>query len=97
MAAEAFQGACSKCHGENGKGGYGPPLQNRTFDAGDIDDLLRNGRGKMPAVGSTWTHAEIAAMIRYLQKTKGGAHAWPLGSRHRRPRSTGAGDASPPG
>ena len=73
VAAEAFQGVCSKCHGENGKGGYGPPLQNRTFDAGDIDDLLRNGRGKMPAVGNTWTDEEIAAMIRYLQKTKGGA------------------------
>jgi cytochrome c oxidase subunit II len=73
VAAEAFEGACSVCHGENGAGGYGPPLQNRTFDAADIRDLLRNGRGRMPAVGNTWSPSQIAGMIRYLQRTKGGA------------------------
>jgi cytochrome c oxidase subunit 2 len=73
VAAEAFVGVCSKCHGMNGKGDYGPPLQNRAFDPADITDLLRNGRNKMPAVGSTWTNAQIAAMIHYLRRTKGGA------------------------
>jgi cytochrome c oxidase subunit II len=73
VAAEAFQGVCSKCHGDNGSGGYGPPLQNRTFDANDVADILRHGRNAMPPVGNTWTDREIAAMIRYLKKTKGGA------------------------
>jgi cytochrome c oxidase subunit 2 len=76
-AAEAFVAVCSKCHGPNGIGAYGPPLQNRAFDPADITKLLRNGRtgniGTMPAVGSNWTAAEITAMIRYLQQTKGGA------------------------
>jgi len=73
VAAEAFVGVCAKCHGDNGQGDYGPPLQNRTFDAADIASLLLHGRNRMPAVGSNWTPAQIAAMIRYLQTTKGGA------------------------
>jgi hypothetical protein len=28
----------------------------------------------MPAVGDTWTHAQIQSVITYLQKTKGGAN-----------------------
>jgi cytochrome c oxidase subunit 2 len=77
VAAEAFVGVCSKCHGMNGVGDYGPPLQNRDFALGDITDLLRHGRtgniGTMPAVGSTWTKAQIAALVHYLRQTKGGA------------------------
>jgi cytochrome c oxidase subunit 2 len=77
VAAEAFVAVCSKCHGPNGVGDYGPPLQNRAFDPADITKLLRHGRtgnvGTMPAVGSNWTGAEIAAMIHYLRQTKGGA------------------------
>lgn len=73
VAAEAFVGVCSKCHGMNGQGDYGPPLQNRDFDTADITNLLRNGRNRMPAVGATWTKAQIAAMIHYLRQTKGGA------------------------
>jgi cytochrome c oxidase subunit II len=77
VAAEAYTGVCSKCHGFQGKGGYGPSLQGRTFETGDITRLLREGRttsqGRMPAVGSDWSRAQITAMIAYLQKTKGGA------------------------
>ena len=77
VAREAFVGVCSKCHGMNGVGDYGPPLQNRTFKQQDITDLLRNGRctnrGCMPAVGSTWDQPMIDSMIKYLQQTKGGA------------------------
>jgi len=75
VAEETFVGVCSKCHGPNGEGGYGPPLQNRTFAKADITDLLRNGRGKMPAVGSDWSQAQIDGVIRYLQRTKGGAQS----------------------
>jgi cytochrome c oxidase subunit II len=77
VAAESFVGVCSKCHGFQGKGAYGPPLQGRTFETTDITKLLRQGRttslGQMPAVGSDWSQAQITAMIAYLQKTKGGA------------------------
>jgi len=77
VAAEAFVGVCSKCHGMNGAGDYGPALQNRDFETKDITDLLRHGRatnrGEMPAVGSNWDAAQITAMIHYLRQTKGGA------------------------
>ena len=75
VAAEAYVGVCSKCHGMQGQGAYGPPLQGRAFETDDITKLLRQGRegnqGRMPAVGSDWTDAQITAMIAYLQKTKG--------------------------
>jgi cytochrome c oxidase subunit 2 len=77
VAAEAFVGVCSKCHGPNGAGDYGPTLQNRAFATQDITDLLRHGRttnrGTMPAVGSNWDAAMITGMIHYLRQTKGGA------------------------
>jgi cytochrome c oxidase subunit II len=75
VAAEAFVGVCSKCHGMNGKGAYGPALTGRTFEPGDITKLFRQGRttalGTMPAVGSNWSQAQAGAMIHYLQQTKG--------------------------
>jgi cytochrome c oxidase subunit 2 len=77
VAKETFTGVCSKCHGMNGTGAYGPSLQNRTFATTDITKLLRNGRttglGTMPAVGSDWDQPQISGIIRYLQQTKGGA------------------------
>jgi cytochrome c oxidase subunit 2 len=73
VAKEAFVGVCSKCHGFQGKGGYGPPLQNRDFVLSDITTVLRHGRGRMPAVGSDWSAAQIAAIVHYLRQTKGGA------------------------
>jgi cytochrome c oxidase subunit 2 len=75
VAAESYVGVCSKCHGFQGKGAYGPTLQGRVFETGDITKLLRQGRttslGRMPAVGSDWSQAQITAMIAYLKKTKG--------------------------
>ena len=76
VAAEAYVGVCAKCHGMNGQGAYGPALQGRTFDPADITRLLREGRvgnqGRMPAVGSDWSDAQINAVIAYLQKIHGG-------------------------
>ena len=77
VAAEAFVGVCSKCHGMNGAGAYGPPLRGRAFETADITKLFRQGRttalGHMPAVGSNWSTAQITAMIHYLRQTKGGS------------------------
>jgi cytochrome c oxidase subunit 2 len=76
VAEEAYLGVCSKCHGMEGQGSYGPPLQGRTFAISDITRLFRLGRttslGHMPAVGSDWTTVQIAAMVRYLQAIHGG-------------------------
>ena len=75
VAAETYTGVCSKCHGMNGTGDYGPALQGRAFETADITKLLRTGRttglGTMPAVGSNWDQAQITGVIRYLKQTKG--------------------------
>ena len=75
VAAETYVGVCSKCHGMNGKGAYGPALQGRSFEPSDITKLFQQGRttalGHMPAVGVNWTKTQIGSMIRYLQQTKG--------------------------
>ena len=75
VGEETFVGVCAKCHGDKGQGDIGPPLQNRRFETQDMTDLLRNGRGKMPAVGSGWTQAQINAVVTYLRRTRGGAQS----------------------
>ena len=75
VATETYNGVCAKCHGPQGQGAYGPPLQGRAFETADITRLLRQGRttslGHMPAVGSDWSDAQITAIIAYLRKTQG--------------------------
>ena len=52
-----FEGVCATCHGMQGQGGYGPPLANNPLitQPAAVDEIIRNGRGKMPPVGDSWT------------------------------------------
>ena len=64
-----FQGVCATCHGMQGEGGYGPAL------AGDplltqktaLVNIVRNGGVKMPAVGDSWTTAQMTALLAYAK------------------------------
>jgi cytochrome c oxidase subunit II len=72
-----FSGVCATCHGMQGQGGYGPALATNpllTQTAG-IESIIRNGRGKMPAVASTWTDAQVKALTQYVKSHvyKGGS------------------------
>jgi mono/diheme cytochrome c family protein len=54
----------------SGQGGYGPNLSNNpllTQTAGLLS-IVQNGRGKMPAVGNTWTQAQLRALADYVKK-----------------------------
>ena len=65
-----FQGVCATCHGMQGQGGYGPALDVNpivTQPAG-LAPIVRNGRGKMPPVGATWTKNQMDALLAYLKK-----------------------------
>jgi mono/diheme cytochrome c family protein len=66
-----FEGACAPCHGLNGQGLIGPPLQgNATLaDPQRLRLLLENGKRKMPAVGEDWSQHEIQALQAYLKET----------------------------
>jgi len=64
-----FQGACAVCHGMQGQGGYGPALANDPLltQAASVANIVRNGGVKMPAVGNSWTNAQMTALIQYAK------------------------------
>jgi cytochrome c oxidase subunit 2 len=64
-----FQGSCAVCHGMQGQGGYGPALANDPLliQAASLANIVRNGGVKMPAVGDSWTNAQMTALIQYAK------------------------------
>ncbi|MGL6278706.1 MAG: c-type cytochrome, partial [Gaiella sp.] len=73
LGEEVWEGVCAKCHGLDGEGGYGPGVTGSTLvtDPEAMENLIRNGRGLMPAVGPDWTDEEIAAVTSDLQERFG--------------------------
>jgi cytochrome c oxidase subunit 2 len=70
LGEEEWQGVCAKCHGPSGEGGVGPRISGSPTlaDRDSLEELLRNGRGEMPAVGSDWSDDQIDALIAYLEE-----------------------------
>jgi cytochrome c oxidase subunit II len=69
VGKEAFIGVCASCHGFRGEGLIGPAIASSPTlqDPKALRDLVKNGQGKMPAVGLTWTDQTINAIARYLK------------------------------
>jgi cytochrome c oxidase subunit 2 len=69
-----WTGVCAKCHGLDGKGGYGPPISSSPIlvDPAQLKTLLENGRdlpnipGLMPPVGRGWTKTQLDALLSYV-------------------------------
>jgi len=73
LGEQEFVGACSKCHGDEGQGLIGPQLTGAVVgDAETVEEVVRHGRGKMPAIGEEWTDAQMDALTTYLRRTFGG-------------------------
>jgi len=70
VGRETFQGVCATCHGLSGQGDIGPAIAQRPLlaDRAALTKLLRNGGVKMPAVGKTWSDAQLKAALDYLAK-----------------------------
>jgi cytochrome c oxidase subunit II len=68
LGEEEWEGVCAKCHGLNGEGGVGPRVAGSPTltDEADLGNLVRNGRGAMPAVGAGWTDEQVQALVDYL-------------------------------
>ncbi|HEY2543500.1 MAG TPA: cytochrome c oxidase subunit II [Gaiellaceae bacterium] len=66
-----FTGVCATCHGMSGQGGYGPNLSNNPLltQTSGLLSIVQNGRGRMPAVGNTWTQAQLHALADYVKKS----------------------------
>ena len=67
---DVFEGVCAKCHGLSGQGDIGPSIAQSPVlgDQKAMTLLLREGRGRMPAVGKTWSDAQLKATLDYLTK-----------------------------
>jgi cytochrome c oxidase subunit 2 len=74
LGAEEWAGVCAKCHGPDGEGGIGPRIAGSVLltDPQTVDDIVRNGRRTMPAVGSGWTSEQMRALSTYLQESPPG-------------------------
>ncbi|MFL6015234.1 MAG: cytochrome c oxidase subunit II [Gaiellaceae bacterium] len=74
VGKEAFIGVCATCHGFRGEGLIGPAISASPTleDPKALRDLVKNGKGKMPAVGLTWTSQTINAVAGYLKTRFGG-------------------------
>ncbi|WP_411844295.1 c-type cytochrome [Salinicoccus sp. HZC-1] len=48
--AEGFaRDNCASCHGQDFSGGMGPALAGTSLEESEFTDVVRNGRGQMPA------------------------------------------------
>jgi cytochrome c oxidase subunit 2 len=83
LGRDEWVGACSKCHGPQGKGNYGPALAtNPTLtQRKGLTTIVTHGQGRMPPVGRGWTKAQLDALFGYVSKRiyTGGAAAGSAG------------------
>jgi mono/diheme cytochrome c family protein len=70
LGRETFQGVCATCHGLAGQGDIGPAIAQSSLlaDRAALTKLLRDGGIMMPAVGKTWSDAQLNATLDYLKK-----------------------------
>jgi len=70
LGEEEWVGVCAKCHGDTGEGGIAPRLAGSPIllDPEALEELVRNGRGEMPAVGADWTEEQVDALAAYLEE-----------------------------
>ncbi len=75
VGKEVFTGVCAKCHGLSGQGYIGPKLAGNALLAQQqgLEDLLRNGKGRMPAVGKDWSDEQMKAATDYLKENLSGS------------------------
>jgi cytochrome c oxidase subunit II len=78
LGRETFDSVCADCHGPEGQGDYGPPIQgNGTLTNPEaLAELLEDGQdtpeteGYMPGVGRGWPRFQIDALIAYVQSNE---------------------------
>jgi cytochrome c oxidase subunit II len=75
LGRQEWSGVCATCHGNLGKGGYGPDISASTLltSRSSLLGILRQGidttrAGAMPPVGITWNNAQIDALAAYVKQ-----------------------------
>jgi cytochrome c oxidase subunit 2 len=74
LGEETWEASCAKCHGAEGQGGYGPRIAGSELldDPEAVEQLVREGFGRMPPVGREWSDQQIEALTDYLEQNLGG-------------------------
>jgi cytochrome c oxidase subunit 2 len=82
LGKQVVQGVCATCHGFRLEGLVGPAIAtNPTLsDPKGLETLLRNGFGRMPAVGKTWDDQLMNATTAYLKAHYGASSGGTSGS-----------------
>jgi cytochrome c oxidase subunit II len=64
-----WEGACAKCHGLDGEGDFGPQVSNNALltQRESLEELIRNGRNKMPPVAEGWSEEQVRALVEYMR------------------------------
>ena len=75
-----YKAKCAACHGPDGAGGTaaGKKLGAKDFHSpavtamsdGDLVDITKNGKDKMPAYGKSLTDVQINAVVKYIRAMK---------------------------
>jgi len=70
-----FQKNCAKCHGKTAEGRHfgGPSLISEKVaatSAGDLSNIINNGKGRMPKYRSKLTAEEIDTLVQQIRSSK---------------------------
>lgn len=65
-----FQAHCSKCHGPTGVEGRAPKLWDMHHSKAEVVDIIKNGAGRMPALGGDMSNAEAEQIADYVLTLK---------------------------
>jgi len=75
---DLFKAKCSMCHGEDGSGNtpIGQSMKARDLASPEVQaqsdqqlsDIIRNGKGKMPAVGKDLSDEQVRELVAFLRK-----------------------------
>ena len=72
LGEQIFDGACAKCHGDRGQGLIGPGFSPSTAsNAAGVAEIVRHGRGRMPAIGEEWDDRQMETLTDYLAERFG--------------------------
>ena len=76
LGRSEWEGACAKCHGLQGQGGYGPKISNNQLlvQTGGLRTLLLEGQNEtgsissyMPPVARDWNDEQFQALFAYVK------------------------------
>jgi cytochrome c oxidase subunit 2 len=71
LGRSEFQGVCATCHGMQAQGDYGPAIAANPIltQAAGLNQIVQQGRGRMPGVGADWTNEQLQALLEYLKQS----------------------------